>query len=100
MRIKLSYLYNFPFLIAINVLYKLRLDGEDGFMIQHFKFKPLYENKQLPGWSLTFFYKQQRYNAEYLKDGTIKYIGQAPAEADLNEINQAVHGLMLFHVYD
>ena len=69
-------------------------------MIQHFKFKPLYANKQLPGWAITFFYNQQRYNAEYLKDGTIQYIGETPAMSDIEEINQAIHGLMLFHVYD
>ena len=69
-------------------------------MIQHFKFRSLYENSQLPGWAISFFYKQQRYNAEYLKDGTVKYIGNAPANEDLQKINKAIHELMLFHVYD
>ena len=69
-------------------------------MIQHFKFKPLYENSQLPGWSISFFYKQQRFNAEYLKDGTVKYIGAEPASEDFAQVNKAIHELMLFHVYD
>ena len=69
-------------------------------MIQHFKFRSLYENSQLPGWAISFFYKQQRYNAEYLKDGTVKYIGAAPANEDLQKINKAIHELMFFHVYD
>lgn len=69
-------------------------------MIQHFSFKPLYENTQLPGWSLSFFYKQQRYNAEYKKDGTITYIGEQPATEQLETVNKMIHELMLFHVYD
>jgi len=74
--------------------------GEDGIMIQHFKFKPLYENSQLPGWSLSFFYKQKRYDAEYLKDGSIKYLFDQPMEEDLEQVNKMIHELMLFHVYD
>ena len=69
-------------------------------MIQHFSFKPLYENTQLPGWSLSFFYKQQRFNAEYKKDGTITYIGEQPAFDQLETVNKMIHELMLFHVYD
>lgn len=69
-------------------------------MIQHFNFKPLYENSQLPGWSLSFFYKQVRYNAEYKKDGEIVYIGQQPPADQLSQIEKTIHELMLFHVYD
>ena len=69
-------------------------------MIQHFQFKPLYENTQLPGWALSFFYKQQRFNAEYKKDGTISFIGNAPSAEDIAQIKKTIHELMLFHVYD
>lgn len=69
-------------------------------MIQHFKFKPLFENTQLPGWAISFFYKQVKYNAEYKKDGSIKFIGQAPAESELLQVEKMIHELMLFHVYD
>ncbi|WP_431027915.1 YheE family protein [Lysinibacillus sp. LZ02] len=69
-------------------------------MIQHFNFKPLYENTQLPGWALTFFYKQQRYSAEYKKDGGITFIGEAPSPNDLATVEKMIHELMLFHVYD
>ena len=69
-------------------------------MIQHFSFKPLYENTQLPGWSLTFFYKQKRYQAEYKKDGTITFIGDAPLQEQLADVEKMIHELMLFHVYD
>ena len=69
-------------------------------MIQHFSFKPLYENTQLPGWALTFFYKQKRYQAEYKKDGTITYMGDAPAQSHVADVEKMIHELMLFHVYD
>ena len=69
-------------------------------MIQHFTFKPLYENTQLPGWALTFLHKQVRYQAEYKKDGSISFIGNAPHVDDLPDIEKAIHQLMLFHVYD
>ena len=69
-------------------------------MIQHFSYKPLYENTQLPGWALSFFYKQKRYQAEYKKDGGIRYIGEAPASEDRPSVEKMIHELMLFHVYD
>mgnify|MGYP005607290389 FL=1 len=69
-------------------------------MIQHFKFKPLFENTQIPGWSIQFFYKQQRYVADYKKDGSIVYVGNAPAANELEQVNKMIHELMLFHVYD
>ena len=69
-------------------------------MIQHFSFKPLYENTQLPGWALTFFYKQKRYQAEYKKDGTITFISDAPSQEQLANVEKMIHELMLFHVYD
>ncbi|MEO4054589.1 YheE family protein [Solibacillus sp. CAU 1738] len=69
-------------------------------MIQHFSFKPLYENTQLPGWALSFFYKQKRYEAEYKKDGGIKFIGGAPASEDIANVEKMIHELMLFHVYE
>ena len=69
-------------------------------MIQHFKFKPLFENTQLPGWAISFFYKQVKYSAEYKKDGSIKFIGQTPDESELLQVEKMIHELMLFHVYD
>ena len=69
-------------------------------MIQHFSFKPLYENTQLPGWALTFFYKQKRYQAEYKKDGTITFISDEPPQEQLAGVEKMIHELMLFHVYD
>lgn len=67
-------------------------------MIQHFNVKPLFENSQIPGWAISFFYKQQRYQAEYEKNGTIHFIGAVPSERV--QIEKMVHELMTFHVYE
>lgn len=67
-------------------------------MIQHFSFKPLFKNTQLPGWTISFFYKRERYTAEYIKDGSIHWIGPIPP--DEANVKNMIHELMLFHVYD
>lgn len=68
------------------------------FMIQHFSYKPLYANTQLPGWNISFFYQQCRYEADYLKDGSIVWHGETPQDEDT--VKKMIHELMLFHVYD
>ncbi|EAZ87699.1 YheE [Bacillus sp. B14905] len=67
-------------------------------MIQHFSFKSLFENTQLPGWTVSFFYQRERYSAEYLKDGTIQWTGPTPPNEE--DVKKMIHELMLFHVYD
>ncbi|GED65095.1 YheE family protein [Lysinibacillus fusiformis] len=67
-------------------------------MIQHFSFKSLFENTQLPGWTVSFFYPRERYSAEYLKDGTIQWTGPTPPNEE--DVKKMIHELMLFHVYD
>ena len=69
-------------------------------MIQHFSFKPLFENSQIPGWSISFFYLNQRYLAEYHKDGSIRYISEVPSEEQRDKVEKMIHELMLFHVYE
>ncbi|MFC4411566.1 YheE family protein [Chungangia koreensis] len=67
-------------------------------MLHHFSFKPMYENKQLPGWTFSFYYKQQPFSGEYQKDGSITWTGPTPPNED--ELKKMIHELMLFHVYD
>ncbi|MEK4387330.1 YheE family protein [Solibacillus sp. FSL W7-1464] len=69
-------------------------------MIQHFSYKPLFKNSQIPGWSIRFFYEQKRYTAEYYKDGSIKFFGESPAEKQKEQLEKMIHELMLFHVYE
>ena len=87
-------------MLASTLIYQVRLRWEGSFMIQHFKFKPLFENTQIPGWSVQFFYKQTRYTADYKKDGSIQYTGEQPDASELEQVNKMIHELMLFHVYD
>jgi hypothetical protein len=58
----------------------------------------MYENKQLPGWTFSFYYKQQPFNGEYQKDGSITWIGNTPPDEDT--VKKMIHELMLFHVYE
>jgi hypothetical protein len=67
-------------------------------MLQHFSYKPMFENTQLPGWTFAFFFKSIRYTGEYLPDGTIKWLGETPPEEE--NIKKMIHELMTFHVYD
>lgn len=67
-------------------------------MIQHFSLKPLFDNTQIPGWTLSFYYKQHRYKAEYKKDGKIVWLGDTPK--DLETVEKMIHELMLYHIYD
>jgi hypothetical protein len=68
-------------------------------MLQHFSFKPMYENKQLPGWTFSFFYKQTRYSGEYLPNGTITWTSTTQP-TDEEAVKKMIHELMLFHVYE
>jgi len=68
-------------------------------MLQHFSFKPMYENKQLPGWTFSFFYKHARYSGDYFPDGSITWTsGLTPPDEET--VMKMIHELMLFHVYD
>ena len=68
-------------------------------MLQHFSFKPMYENKQLPGWTFSFFYKQTRHSGEYLPDGSITWTSTS-SPVDEETVKKMIHELMLFHVYE
>lgn len=69
-------------------------------MITHFQYKPLYENKQMPGWSFSFYFKKQKYNGIYKPDGQIEWTGETPSLEDSQKIIEHIHSLMYFHVYD
>lgn len=69
-------------------------------MIQHFSYKPLFENSQIPGWSIRFFFNNERFVAEYYKDGSIHFIGSSPQHDELANVEKMIHELMLFHVYE
>lgn len=69
-------------------------------MIQHFQFKNMYENNQLPGWTFSFYFSGTKYTGIYHKDGRIEWTCPNPS-ADKEEIlKKQLHELMLFHVYE
>lgn len=69
-------------------------------MISHFQWKPLFENKQLPGWRISFFAKGQKYEGIYHKDGNIEWTQSTPPIDIKENITSQIHELMLFHVYE
>lgn len=72
---------------------------ERGFtMLQHFQYKSMYDNVQLPGWTFSFFFKNKRYRGEYLPDGAINWLSERPPEED--KVTKLIHDLMTFHVYE
>ncbi|MGD6801459.1 hypothetical protein FZC79_12550 [Rossellomorea vietnamensis] len=69
-------------------------------MIQHFQFRSMYENKKLPGWTFSFYYKGTRYEGSYHKNGTIEWKEAQPPSEEEEIIQKQIHELMLFHVYE
>ncbi|RDI47893.1 YheE family protein [Falsibacillus pallidus] len=69
-------------------------------MIQHFQFQPMYKEQRLPGWTISFYFKQNRYEGNYLPDGKIEWTSAAPPEDSVQALSSQIHDLMLYHVYD
>lgn len=67
-------------------------------MLQHFSYKPMYANKQLPGWTFSFFFRNGRYTGEYLPEGEIVWSGATPPDEE--NVQKMIHELMTFHVYE
>ncbi len=58
----------------------------------------MFPNKNLPGWTFSFYHSGMRYDGNYHKNGEIEWTGHIPpAEEDLKK---QIHELMLFHVYE
>ncbi len=70
-------------------------------MITHFQYEPLFSNKNLPGWKISFYFQRQQVNAIYQKTGEIEWQGTYQFTTDEEEqIKKQIHELMLFHVYE
>lgn len=69
-------------------------------MISHFQVKPLYEDRTLPGWRISFYYEKQAFQAIYHKDGRIEWSNAKPAPEAETQLAGMIHELMLFHVYE
>ncbi|WP_042356563.1 YheE family protein [Bacillus rubiinfantis] len=69
-------------------------------MITHFQYKPLFENKNIPGWKFSFYYKNRHYTGNYHQSGTIEWLALNPQDEDRQTLSKQIHELMLYHVYD
>jgi hypothetical protein len=69
-------------------------------MLTHFQYKSLYKNTDIPGWHISFFYKNQKYNGIYHQDGKIEWTDVTPSSGEIPQLEKQIHELMLFHVYD
>jgi hypothetical protein len=69
-------------------------------MLTHFQYKPLFENKNIPGWNFSFYYKKQRYSGIYQQSGKIEWTSNKPEQDDIDKVTSQIHELMLFHVYE
>ncbi|KIL45583.1 YheE family protein [Jeotgalibacillus soli] len=71
-------------------------------MIQHFHFQPMFENKQLPGWTISFTYEGQRISGIYHKTGSIEWTSEPHFHSEEAEqaVKKQIHELLLYHVYD
>ncbi|PIC63002.1 hypothetical protein CSV79_13955 [Sporosarcina sp. P13] len=67
-------------------------------MLQHFSYKKMFANTDLPGWTVSFYYRNKHYTADYHKDGSIQWTSTIPT--DESNVQQMVHDLMTFHVYE
>ena len=70
-------------------------------MLMHFQFKPLFENKNIPGWNFSFYYKKQRnLQASITKPEKLNGRTNTPEQEDIDALTSQIHELMLFHVYE
>ncbi|MDV6378377.1 YheE family protein [Sporosarcina sp. GW1-11] len=67
-------------------------------MLQHFSYKKMFTDSDLPGWTVSFYYQNKRYTADYHKDGSIQWTSTTPT--DETNVQQMIHDLMTFHVYE
>jgi hypothetical protein len=69
-------------------------------MLTHFQFKPLFENKSIPGWNISFYYKKQWFTGIYHQTGKIEWSSHTPEQEDKAALTNQIHELMLYHVYE
>jgi len=69
-------------------------------MIQHFQFKPLFSNRNIPGWSFSFYYKKKRYTGIYHQTGQIEWVKDSLETEERETLTKQIHEIMLYHVYE
>ena len=69
-------------------------------MLMHFQVQSLFLDKRVPGWTFSFYYKQNRYQGVYHRNGEIEWKSFKPEKNALDALTKQIHDLMLYHVYD
>jgi hypothetical protein len=69
-------------------------------LITHFQYKPLFENKDMPGWHVSFYFQKLKYTGIYHPNGDIEWTSNIPSADSEKAMKAQIHELMLFHVYD
>ncbi|MBM7694155.1 hypothetical protein JOC77_003599 [Peribacillus deserti] len=69
-------------------------------MISHFTYENLFTHSEMPGWKISFFYKQGPYSGIYHSNGRIEWLSEAPEKDNASNIESYIHELMLYHVYE
>lgn len=67
-------------------------------MLQHFKYRNMFTGSDLPGWTISFYYQNKYYTADYQKDGSVNWTNGTPP--DETDVLKMVHELMTYHVYE
>nr|WP_246031882.1 DUF5342 family protein [Salibacterium salarium] len=92
------------FLFSINdccdkIILHLQRKGER-LLLTHFQWKERKNNIINKEWSFSFFFQGTYYRGSYFKDGTITWSDNHPPESQLNNIENQVHDLILFHIFE
>lgn len=70
-------------------------------MFQHFTFQPFLSAKsRRKNYQFSFFYQNVHYHGIYHYNGKIEWNDPMPIEESRSSLEEQVHELMLFHVYD
>jgi hypothetical protein len=69
-------------------------------LITHFQYKPLFENSEMPGWHLSFYFQKLKYTGIYYRNGEIEWTSSIPEQTSAAALKAQIHELMLYHVYD
>lgn len=69
-------------------------------MIMHFQYKPLFENKKIPGWNFSFYFNKQHFTGIYHQTGKIEWTSNPPEQEVIQTLTSQIHELMLYHVYE
>lgn len=69
-------------------------------MLAHFQVSLANNSMIKPSWQFSFFFQGKYYKGMYHYNGNIDWTPLIPEEEDRADLEQRVHDLMLYHVYE